>query len=51
MSVVKQFECTHCGAEGKISIKGTDHVFEDVVCCPICGSDIFEEEDVDFDSE
>ena len=49
--VVKQFECDHCGAEGKISIKGTDVVFEDVVCCPVCGSDIFEEADVDVDSE
>lgn len=51
MMVVKQFECEHCGAEGKISIKGTDYEFEDVVCCPVCGSDIYEEEDADFDEE
>lgn len=40
--VVKQFECDHCGAEGKITIKGNDFLFEDVVCCPVCGSDIYE---------
>jgi DNA-directed RNA polymerase subunit RPC12/RpoP len=45
--VVKQFECDNCGTEGKISIKGSDIQFEDVVCCPVCGSDIFEEADFD----
>jgi hypothetical protein len=49
--VVKQFECESCGAEGKITIKGTDHQFEDVVYCPICSSDIYEEEDNDYDEE
>lgn len=43
--VVKQFECEHCGAEGKISIKGDDIQYEDIVCCPVCGSDIYEEDD------
>lgn len=43
--VVKQFECEHCGADGKITLKGDDYAFEDIVCCPICGSDIYEEED------
>lgn len=49
--VVKQFECEHCGAEGKITLKGTDLQFEDIVCCPVCGSDIYEEEDNDYDEE
>jgi len=43
--VVKQFECQHCGAEGKISIKGTDVQYEDIVCCPVCSADIYDEED------
>lgn len=47
--VVKQFQCEHCGAEGKISLKGDDFQFEDVVYCPVCSSDIYEEADVDLD--
>lgn len=45
--VVKQFECEHCGAEGKISIKGDDFDYNDVVCCPVCGSDIYDEDDAE----
>jgi len=47
--VVKQFECDHCGAEGKINIKGNDHQFEDVVYCPVCSGDIYEEDDYSDD--
>lgn len=46
MAVVKQFECEHCGAEGKISIKGSDIAFEDIVYCPACSGDIFEEAEI-----
>lgn len=49
MAVVKQFECEFCGAEGKVTIKGTDYEYQDIVCCPVCGSDIFDEEDIDED--
>lgn len=49
--VVKQFECEHCGAEGKITIKGTDLQFEDVVYCPVCSSDIYEEDEAEYDEE
>lgn len=49
--VVKQFNCDHCGAEGKITIKGADHQYEDVVYCPVCSSDIFEDEEYDFEEE
>lgn len=49
--VVKQFECEHCGAEGKITIKGSDILFEDIVCCPVCGSDIYEDEEDFVDEE
>ena len=45
--IVKQFECSSCQAEGKITVKGDDFSFEDIVCCPLCGSDIYEEEDFD----
>ena len=49
--VVKQFECEHCGAKGKITIKGQDYEYNDIVCCPVCGGDIFDEEDEDIDNE
>lgn len=49
--VVKQFECEHCNAEGKITLKGDDFQYGDVVFCPVCSSDIFEEEDVDDDDD
>lgn len=45
--VVKQFECEQCGADGKVTLRGTDYQFADIVCCPVCGSDITEEEDLD----
>ena len=41
------FECQECGAEGKISIKGDDIQLEDIVYCPICSADIYEEEEYD----
>lgn len=47
--VVKQFACEHCNAEGKITLKGDDFQYSDLVFCPVCGSDIFEEEDIDDD--
>jgi excinuclease UvrABC ATPase subunit len=40
----KYFECDHCEARGKIIMKD-DTRLEDIVCCPVCGGDIFEEED------
>ena len=43
----KVFECEACGAEGKIVIKGTDTQIEDIVFCPVCSADIYEEEDFD----
>lgn len=43
--VVKQFTCATCGAEGKISLKGVDLSFEDIVYCPLCSADIYEPEE------
>jgi len=45
----KHFECTECGALGKIIIKGEDTQLEDIVYCPVCSADIYEEEDLDED--
>lgn len=46
---IKHFECEECGAEGKITVKGTDVKIEDIVYCPVCSGDIYEEEDYDED--
>lgn len=47
--IVKQFQCEHCGADGKITLKGTNFQFEDLVYCPVCSCDIYEEADADED--
>lgn len=49
--VVKQFTCEHCGADGKVTLKGQDYEYNDIVCCPVCGGDIYDEEDADFGEE
>ena len=45
----KHFECESCGTEGKISTKGTDVQLEDIVYCPVCSADIYEDEEFDED--
>jgi len=45
----KHFECEECGAQGKIIVKGDDHRLEDIVFCPVCSADIYEEEEFDED--
>lgn len=48
----KHFECNECGAEGKIIVKGSDTQLEDIVYCPICSGDIYEEDDfIDEDAD
>lgn len=44
------FECSSCGAYGKITLKGDDYDVYDIECCPICGSDISEVDD-DYEEE
>lgn len=47
MSVSKTFQCSNCDSEGKIVVKSDEVTLSDIVYCPICGADIFEEEDED----
>lgn len=46
MAAVRLFECAECGSEGKITVKGDEVTREDIVYCPVCGCDIWEEEDL-----
>ena len=41
----KLFDCSTCGAYGKITVKGDEHQVSDIVYCPVCSADIYEEED------
>lgn len=43
----KYFECSECGARGKIILKNEDFDTEDCVYCPVCSADIYEEEELD----
>jgi hypothetical protein len=44
---IRYFECDHCDAHGKITVKDEDITASDIVYCPVCGGDIYEEEDYD----
>lgn len=48
MASTKYFECEHCDTVGKIILKTEDLSVEDIVYCPVCGGDIYDEDD-DFD--
>lgn len=50
MATTKAFECEDCGAIGNIKLKGDDYAPQDIVFCPVCGHDIYEEEDYDEDA-
>lgn len=50
MAITRQFECGACGALGKVVLRGDDHNSADVVFCPCCGGDIYED-DEDFEEE
>lgn len=49
MASTKYFECETCDSTGKIIIKSEDVHVDDIVYCPICGADIYEEDEDDFD--
>ena len=42
----KHFECEQCEARGKIILKSEERL-EDIVYCPVCSADIYEEEELD----
>lgn len=44
----KVFECRNCESNGKIVIK-TEILESEIVYCPVCGADIFEENDDELD--
>jgi len=45
MSATRLFDCAHCGAFGKITLKNDDAEKGSIECCPVCGGDISEEEE------
>lgn len=45
MQITKYFECSECNNYGKIIIKSEDLHVDDIVYCPVCGADIFEEDE------
>lgn len=46
MSATRLFECEHCGAFGKITLKD-DNEKSAIVACPVCAGDISEDEAYD----
>ena len=51
MATKKQFECDNCGAFGTITVRGDEFVNDDIVYCPLCSSDIYEDEEEIYDDE
>lgn len=45
------FDCQECGAFGKITLKNDELDKSSIVCCPVCGGDITEEEDYDDEED
>lgn len=43
--IVKTFLCSECNAFGKIQLKNEDYDERDIVYCPICGANIYDEND------
>ena len=49
---LRLFDCDSCAAHGKINFKEDDQFRKvDIVYCPFCGGDIFEEEEFHDDDE
>ena len=45
------FDCENCGSFGKVILKSQDHSPDEIVFCPVCGADIFEESRYEDDSD
>ena len=39
------FECSDCGAEGKITVRNDEFKKHDITVCPVCAADISQPED------
>jgi len=48
---VRHFDCDSCGAHGKITFKEGTYQTQDIAYCPFCGSDIYEDEDYEEDTD
>ena len=48
----KHFDCDNCGSHGKIIFKDDAHFTSaDIAYCPVCGADIWEQEEIDEESD
>lgn len=45
--VKKVFACDHCDNQGSVNIPGNSVQLSDIVYCPVCGSDISSEDDLE----
>ncbi len=45
------FECTTCETFGKIVVKNQELEKSDIVYCPVCGGDIYEEDEYDEEDD
>jgi len=45
----KIFSCENCDSTGKITVKNKDLSVRDIVCCPVCGASIWDEDDENDD--
>ena len=49
MSVTKQFDCSECKSFGKVILRGDEIEEQDIVFCPVCGRDIYEDDETLYD--
>lgn len=48
---IKKIDCEHCGFQGKLTYQEDDYTLSDISICPVCGADISEKEQEEFDEE
>lgn len=51
MAASRLFECSECGAFGKITLKSEEHEKSSIACCPVCAADITEDEKYDDEED
>lgn len=47
----KHFDCESCGAHGKVTFRESEYQSTDVVYCPFCGADIYEDDQLDEEDD